>query len=133
MTLLTPESPWTIVLSDEMSAQALSAATGISAIVARVLVARGIATPEAVERFFTPSLERDWLDPSIIPGMSDAAEKVADAVRAGRHVLVFGDFDLDGISSTAVATLGLRAMGAHVSAVVPHRFTEGYGLSAPRD
>lgn len=131
MTVLTPESPWTIVPSDESSAQALSAATGISAIVARVLVARGITTPEQVERFFTPTLERDWLDPGVIPGMSDAAEKVADAVRAGRHVLVFGDFDLDGISSTAVATLGLRAMGARVSAIVPHRFTEGYGLSAP--
>ena len=50
--------------------------------------------------------------------------------RAGERIVVFGDFDLDGISAAATATLGLRAMGAEVEATVPHRFREGYGLTA---
>jgi len=62
--------------------------------------------------------------------MPAVADRVAAAVRAGERILVFGDFDLDGISSAALTLLGLRAMGADVSATVPHRFREGYGLTA---
>ncbi len=130
MTRLLPENPWSLVAADEALVERIRAQTGVSAITSRILVGRGIATPDAVERFFSPSLERDWLDPTRIPGMAAATEVVAEAVRAGEHIVVFGDFDLDGISSAAVATRGLQAMGARVTAVVPHRFTEGYGLSA---
>ncbi len=123
-------TPWNLAPADDSTVEALAERQGLSAITARVLVGRGIDTPEAVERFLSPSLERDWPDPSTVAGMDAAADAVAEAVRAGEHVLVFGDFDLDGVSSAAVAARGLSAMGAHVSAVVPHRFKEGYGLSA---
>jgi single-stranded-DNA-specific exonuclease len=129
MTRLLRENPWSLVPADDNAVGEISAQTGVSAITARVLVGRGVTTPEAVERFFSPRLERDWLDPACIPGMAAATDVVAEAIRAGEHVVVFGDFDLDGISSAAVATRGLEAMGARVTAVVPHRFTEGYGLS----
>ena len=52
------------------------------------------------------------------------------SMRAGERIVVFGDFDLDGVSAAAVAARGLRALGADVHAIVPHRFREGYGLSA---
>jgi len=122
-------SPFRLAPADDAAVSAVVSATGLSATTARVLVARGIHDPEAVERFLSPDLSRDWLEPALIPGMAQAADAVADAVRAGEHVLVFGDFDLDGVSAAAVASRGLAEMGAHVSAVVPHRFSEGYGLS----
>ena len=103
--------------------------TGLSPITARILASRGYATPEAVERFLSPDLERDWLDPDLIPGMAAAADEVAATIRAGERIVVFGDFDLDGVSAAAVAARGLGAMGADVIAIVPHRFREGYGLS----
>lgn len=113
---------------DADAVAALSAATGLSPVTAGILVARGIADPGAVRRFLTPSLERDWVDDSAIPGMAEAAARVARAVSGGELIVVFGDFDLDGISAAATAALGLRAMGGRVEATVPHRFREGYGL-----
>ena len=103
--------------------------TGVSPVVARILAARGITTPTAVERFLEPDLGRDWLDPAAIPGMGAAAARVARAIRSDQRIVVFGDFDLDGVSSAAVAALGLRALGGEVTATVPHRFREGYGLT----
>lgn len=130
MTQLLPDSPWSLAPADENVVSELAARTGLSAITARVLASRGISTPQGVERFLSPSLTRDWLSPDRIAGMAEAARAVADAVGAGEQIVVFGDFDLDGISSAAVATRGLAAMGARVRAIVPHRFDEGYGLSA---
>ncbi len=101
----------------------------MSRVVTRVLVARGIDTAGAVRQFLEPDLTRDWLDPAQIPGMSGASSAVAAAIAAASRIVVFGDFDLDGISSAAVAARGLAAMGADVRAIVPNRFTEGYGLS----
>ena len=129
MTDTCSQSPWTLAPADSQTVVALAGDTGLSRITARVLVSRGLDSAEAVKRFLSPDLDRDWLDPHAIPGMRDAADIVADTVRAGAHVVVFGDFDLDGISSAAVAARGLAAMGAQVTAIVPHRFREGYGLS----
>ncbi|MDY0088182.1 MAG: single-stranded-DNA-specific exonuclease RecJ, partial [Coriobacteriia bacterium] len=115
---------------DESAVAALVHATGLSPIVARILVARHITDGEDAWRFLKPDLARDWDDPLHIPGMMQAAKRVARAVREGERIVVFGDFDLDGISSAAVAARGLGALGAEVTATVPHRFREGYGLTA---
>ena len=121
--------PWGLAPADAAVVDSLSRATGLSAIATRILVSRGHDTPESVERFLTPDLDRDWLSPDLIPGMGEAADAVASAVRAGERIVVFGDFDLDGVSAAAVAARGLAAMGADVRTFVPHRFREGYGLS----
>ncbi len=96
---------------------------------ARVLTLRGVTTADEARRFLSPDLARDWRDPETLPGMPACADAVAAAVREGRSIVVFGDFDVDGLTAAAVACRGLEAMGATVSAVVPHRFEEGYGLS----
>ncbi len=124
-----PASRWRLAPADASVVRELASATGLSEVTARVLVCRGIADAESAERFLNPELGRDWLDPDVIPGMGEAAERVAQAVRDGERIAVFGDFDLDGIAAAAVSVLGLRAMGADVYAIVPHRFDEGYGLS----
>ena len=68
-------------------------------------------------------------DLTIIPGLSEAADALEAAIRRGDHILVFGDFDLDGISATTVLTRGLRALGAQATPFIPLRFEEGYALS----
>ena len=97
--------------------------------IAATLVSRGIDTPEAANRFLSPSLDRDWRDPYTIPGLADVADALEAAIRRGDHILVFGDFDLDGISATTVMTRGLRALGATVTPFIPRRFEEGYAIT----
>ena len=120
---------WDLLGADPQAEKTLATALGVSRLVARVLAARGITDVEEARAFLTPSLERDWADPLVIPGMSDAADRVERAVRAGEDVAVFGDFDVDGMSSTSILALGLRELGGHARAYIPHRFGEGYGLT----
>lgn len=121
--------PWDVVPADELAVRQLAAETGLSVVTARVLLARGVDTPERVRAFMEPSLDRDWPLTRQIPGMEEAAKRVAHAVEAGERIVVFGDFDLDGISAAATAAAGLRELGGAAEATVPHRFKEGYGLT----
>lgn len=123
------DTRWRVASVDEGLVADLSAGTGLSRTVARVLLERGITTAEEARRFLSPDLAREWGDPARIPGMTEGARRIAQAIREGQRVLVFGDFDLDGISSAAIAHRGLMALGADVIATVPNRFNEGYGLS----
>lgn len=129
MTERCPRMPWKTAETDPDAVASLAAATGLSQLAARILCARGLTDADQVARFLEPSLERDWLSPSLIPGMDAVATRVTAAVETGERIVIFGDFDLDGISAAAVATRGLKELGADVVAVVPHRFREGYGLS----
>lgn len=107
----------------------LSVGLGVPPLVARVMAARGIRTVEEGRLFLTPSLDRDWADPSIVPGLTQVADRIERAVTAGERIAVFGDFDVDGITSTCLLTEALRALGARVQPFIPHRFDEGYGLT----
>ena len=99
--------------------------------IAATLVARGIIAPDEVRRFLTPSLERDWRNPYEIPHMTELVDGIVSVIREGKRIVVFGDFDLDGISSTVTLTRGLRELGAHIEPFIPHRSDEGYGLTEP--
>ncbi len=99
------------------------------AFMARTLAARGIDTPEAVERFLHPSLAADWHNPYDMPDMRSIVDQLKRAIEDGKHIVVFGDFDLDGVSATTVLTRGLRALGAKATPFIPKRAEEGYGLS----
>ena len=99
--------------------------------IAATLVARGLSSPDEVRRFLTPSLDRDWLNPYDIPQMKELVDGLVSVIRAGKRIVVFGDFDLDGISSTVTLTRGLRKLGAKVEPFIPHRSDEGYGLTEP--
>ncbi|MDO5358778.1 MAG: single-stranded-DNA-specific exonuclease RecJ [Slackia faecicanis] len=103
---------------------------GLPRFVARTMAAHGISSVEEARAFLAPDLERDWRNPYEIPDMKEAADRIEAAIREGRRILVFGDFDLDGISATTVLTRGLRALGADAVPLIPKRFEEGYGLTA---
>ena len=96
---------------------------------ATTLVARGIVDSEEARQFLEPDLERDWSDPYDLPGLLAVVDALEKVIKSEKHIVVFGDFDADGISATAALTLGLRELGAHVTPFIPLRFTEGYGLT----
>ncbi|MCD8316486.1 MAG: DHH family phosphoesterase, partial [Eggerthellaceae bacterium] len=94
------------------------------------MAGRGITTPEDAVAFMNPSLEQDWLDPDLISGIEEVADSLEDAIKKRKNVVVFGDFDVDGITASAVLTRALRALGGKATPFIPHRFEEGYGITA---
>lgn len=97
-------------------------------IVGTVLAARGIDTRPESEVFYKPHLAPDH-DPLQLPGMHDAIARTQRALERGEQIALFGDFDVDGVTSIAVLELGLRPLGAKTIRYIPDRFTEGYGLN----
>ncbi len=120
---------WDIHIQDEEVVLKLSEALGIPYLLAYVLAARGFTDPMVARDFLTPSLERDWLDPTLIPDLGYAVDVLIDAIKHKKQVLIFGDFDVDGITSTAVMMLSLHAFGLDPTPFIPRRQDEGYGLS----
>lgn len=98
-------------------------------LVEKILCSRGVNTPRAVERFLNPSIKEYMPDPSVLRDMDAAARIVAAAIVAGEKIAVYGDYDVDGITSTAIFVKYLRALGCDVMWHLPTREGEGYGLN----
>lgn len=96
---------------------------------AKVLVLRGLTDPAKADRFLHPRLS-DISDPFRMPGMSAATDRIWRALDARERIAVFGDYDADGITSTALMVQVLRRLGGDVEPCLPNRMTEGYGLTA---
>lgn len=111
-------------------ARGLARQLGISVTAASVLVARGWTCPDKASRFFEPKLAH-LTPPDAMLDRAQAAERIARAVRGGEAITVFGDYDADGITSTAILTDVLRTLGAKVVPLLADRFAGGYGLSMP--
>jgi single-stranded-DNA-specific exonuclease len=103
---------------------------GVPDIVGRLLAARGVGIAGAPD-FLDPTLRALLPDPSLLTDMEVAATRLADAVRRGETVAVFGDYDVDGACAGALIAGLLRALGCIVIPYVPDRATEGYGPNAP--
>src|SRR4051794_23905541 len=116
--------------ADPRVAAAHAQRLGLPEILGRVLAARQVPLDEA-ERFLAPTL-RDMLpDPSHLKDMDRAAERLARAVRDGELVAVFGDYDVDGATSSALLDRFLRAAGGRAAVYIPDRQKEGYGPNLP--
>ena len=98
-------------------------------LVAQLLYNRQVASADEAKAFLTPQLKA-LHPPETLPGATDAAERIADAVRAGKRIVLYGDYDVDGIAGLAILWHVLRIAGAEPSFYVPHRLEEGYGLNA---
>ena len=121
-------------VAPEVDAEAvlrLAEATGLSPVTARVLIARDLTSPADIETFLAPQKE-SLLDPFLMKDMDRAVDRIHRAVAGGEKILVFGDYDVDGISSTALLTETMEELGADVRYAVPDRLTEGYGLNIRR-
>lgn len=124
-----PKYRWRDACADETAAKTLARTLKLPAPVARVLAARGISTPEAAEIFLHPQLKKHLASPFEFPGTREAAERLWAAIRAGREIVVFGDFDVDGVSAAAVLVTTLQKLGGKAEAFLPVREAEGYGLT----
>ena len=117
-----PDPPDAALVDDLVSGLSLPAA------LCSVLVTRGLTTLEAAKRFLRPKLDQ-LHDPTSLADGPRAAERIARALDTGERILIHGDYDVDGISATALLTRWLRALGGSVIPFVPHRLRDGYDFS----
>lgn len=119
---------WVTAKPNLETVRSLARSCGFTPLAAAALCARGIDTPEAARAF----LETDPAklhDPMLLPDMAKARDTIRRAIEQGKKIAVFGDYDVDGVTSTCVMTRVLRGMGADVRHYIPDRLSEGYGLS----
>src|SRR3954452_11715405 len=94
-----------------------------------IIARRGITTDEEFRRYVAPSIG-DLHDPATIHGIGEACERIERAVRDRETILIYGDYDVDGVTSIVLLQTVLRSVGADAAHVVPHRLVDGYGLKS---
>jgi len=95
---------------------------------AELLYRKGLHTMEQVQEFFTPTLGGLY-DPYLFPDMEKAVQRINRAIESGEKITIYGDYDVDGTTATAMLYLGLKRLGAVIDFYIPHRMIDGYGLS----
>ena len=123
-----PHSQWNDAPASESAAALLSERLGLSRAAARILVARGHADPDSAERFLNPRLSACML-PEKLPGVAKAAEIIGAHVALGHEIVVFGDFDADGMTAATIMRTALMKLCAKASVFIPDRIHEGYGFT----
>ncbi|HZL36552.1 MAG TPA: DHHA1 domain-containing protein [Tepidisphaeraceae bacterium] len=118
---------WNIAPPDAQAAE-LAARLKTSPLIGQILINRGMREPAECEAFLRPSL-KCLHDPMGIPGLAKAAQRVAKAIRDKQKIVVYGDYDVDGITATAILWHAIRNLGGVVEYYIPHRLEEGYGLN----
>ena len=93
-----------------------------------ILALRGIKTEEEIEKFLFPS-KQDFLNPYLLNNMQEAVSRINQAVEQKQTILIYGDYDADGICSVSMFYLYLKSVGVDVSVFIPNRHTDGYGLN----
>ena len=119
---------WRMAAAQPAVARRLTEILGLSPLLAQCLINRGFADPAAAERFLNPRL-RDLADPFALPNMAAAVGRLFAARERDEGVIIFGDYDVDGVTATALLREFLGTLGWNVSHYLPHRLEEGYGLS----
>jgi single-stranded-DNA-specific exonuclease len=124
-------SRWRLKPHDPTRISVLSHRAGVSPLVAQLLLNRGIEDPGQARTFMEARLS-SLHDPETLPGASEAAERIVRAVRARRKIVIYGDYDVDGVCGTSILWSCLRLAGAaedQVAYYIPHRIEEGYGVN----
>ncbi len=97
-------------------------------IAAKILCRRGIITPDQADQFLNPNL-KNLFDPFLMHGMKEGVDRVVKALKNNERIMIYGDYDVDGITSASLMFLVLNRLGADVSYYLPNRLVEGYGIS----
>lgn len=119
---------WKFALHDEAQIRRLSGEMRISPLLAQVLLSRGHRSRDTASLFLDAKL-LDLHDPELLPGISEAADRIVGAIRAGRRITIYGDYDVDGVTATSLLWHCLQLAGAQVDYYIPSRLDEGYGLN----
>ena len=123
-------APWRVVPRDEEFERSIARTVGIHPLLAGALRNRGLTTTEQISDFIQPSPDA-LLSPENLPDIGPATERIAVAIHSREPVLVHGDYDVDGICSTALLVRFLRKLDVPVQPHIPHRINDQYGLDGP--
>jgi single-stranded-DNA-specific exonuclease len=107
----------------------LAARLKISPLIAQALLHRGISQIDEASAFLNPSL-KTLAEPSLLPGLNLAADRIARAIRDQEKIVIYGDYDVDGITATTILWHAITLLGGKVEGYIPHRIDEGYGLNS---
>jgi single-stranded-DNA-specific exonuclease len=118
-----------MIAEAQPQAEELAAKLKVSPLVSRILLNRGFSEMQDCRDFLHPSLKQ-LHDPALLAGLSRAAERIAKAIRDKEKIVVYGDYDVDGITATSILWHAVRVLGGVVEYYIPHRLEEGYGLNA---
>jgi single-stranded-DNA-specific exonuclease len=119
---------WSLAPPNLLLAEQLARTVGVSPLLAQCLLNRGLSEPRVIGEFLDPKL-RQLSDPFLIPNLEVAVNRLCEARERGEPVVIFGDYDVDGVTATALLLEVLESLGWTVHAYLPHRMDEGYGLS----
>lgn len=117
-------------LEDTGRCESLRKGLGVHALTARLLSLRGVQDVDVAEKFLSPSL-RDLPHPTVMKGVDKACERIANAILSNERIVIYGDYDVDGVTSTSLLTLFFRSIGVpeeRVNFFIPNRVLHGYGL-----
>ncbi len=120
---------WRLRPHDRDAIDGLAKTAGLHPLIAHLLLNRGITTSDGVQRFLDP--RRNHLhDPELLPGAVEAADRLVAAIREGKRIVVYGDYDVDGVCGTTILWQCLQLAGAaNASYFIPNRFEDGYGVN----
>jgi len=121
---------WIMRQHDAERAASLARVLGVSPILASLLIARGYADERDARVFLSPTYDQ-LHEPYAMLGMKEAVARLQHAIKSGERVLLYGDYDVDGTTGTAILLRALKLLNANVGFHIPHRFTEGYGIQQP--
>lgn len=119
---------WVTASADEELAKKLSEETGIEKSITRILVSRNIDTPEKIQDFLNPDINKLY-DPYLLKDMDRAVARLKKALENGEKIAVYGDYDVDGITGVTVLMRFLESVGGNFFFYIPDRQTDGYGLN----
>lgn len=120
---------WGFYEVEENDVQNIVSKYKISEILARILVNRGIKEDDEIKIFLEPT-RNDFYDPFLLPDMEKAVDRVIKAINEQEKVVIYGDYDVDGITSVTVLKKFLKERGLEVGYYIPNRLEEGYGLNS---
>ena len=119
---------WQVADPDAATQDRLAAELSLSPLLCQILINRGISDAAAARTFLSPSLH-DLHDPYLLLGMDTAVRRIVAAVQQGEQMAVYGDYDVDGVTGTALLMTFFEALGLRVASYIPEREGEGYGLN----
>lgn len=120
------ETCWFLIPVREET-KVIANALGIQPEIAQVLVNRNVCTPEEARKFLFGTMD-DFYHPELMKGIKEAVERIRQAVSRQEKILIFGDYDVDGVLSVVILTKALRSLGAEVDYFIPERLKDGYGI-----
>jgi single-stranded-DNA-specific exonuclease len=124
-----PAKRWTFPSTDPAAIDELARSAKLPRLIAGLLVARGIKTPEAASQFLSPTIN-DLHAPAEMLGMEGAVARLQQAIAAKETVLIYGDYDVDGTVATVLLKTAIEILGGTARYHIPHRMTEGYGMQS---